>query len=149
VQRVREIIKAQDLLSVAEQKSLILLDIIKVRDLIMERLGGYETKIGRDGIGVEVETGAPMYNAMIRLFKEWRSLIDSIRDDVDAGNVQIRQAHADIMMEALMAMFRHYSNRLESAGIVVPQALALELLEEVAPIGFNALSQHVSDADAA
>src|SRR6478736_4632626 len=41
-QRVREILNSQDWLSITDQKALLLLDFVKLRDVLWERLNGTE-----------------------------------------------------------------------------------------------------------
>ena len=144
-QRVREILKSQDLLSQVEQKALILLDFIKVRDLLFDRIDGTETRITKHGDVIEVESSPGLFNSMIRLLKEWRVLIESMRNDVDSETVLIREAHAQIMMEAISVMFKQLMVRLSEEGFDIPVTLAMELMEEVMPLGFQALEKKTAE----
>lgn len=143
-QRVREILKSQDTLSQVEQKALILLDFIKVRDMLFERIEGTETRITKHGDTIEVESSPGLFNSMIRLLKEWRVLIESMRNDVDTETVKIREAHAKIMMDAISVMFKQLFIRLSEHGFEIPTALSMELMEEAMGLGFQELEKKTS-----
>jgi DNA-binding Lrp family transcriptional regulator len=144
-QRVREILKSQDLLSQVEQKALILLDFIKVRDMLFDRIEGTETRITKHGDVIEVESSPGLFNTMVRMLKEWRLLIESMRQDVDSETVKIRAAHARIMMDAIVEMFEEFIRLLEQFFIDkdrLPTRIEMnEMMEEAMPFGFQALER--------
>lgn len=138
-QRIREILKSQDWLSIAEQKGLILLDVIKLRDILFERVEGTETRFTKDGQIVEVESGAAYFQAMIRLLKEWRDIIQSLQLDVDADTLKVRQAHAKIMGRAIESTFKAYNATLRTHGYDIPPEVAMLAMEDALPVAFRSL----------
>lgn len=144
IQRVKEIVRAQDYLSRHEQKALLLLDFIKLRDALWERIDdGNESRITKNGDVVDVGLGASYYNALTRVLKEWRTTIESMAKDVDNEEVSIRQVYADAMMAAISVMFDRFMGRLEKHFALykeLPDAAdARTMFEEVMPLGFTAI----------
>lgn len=144
-QRVREILASQDWLSLNEQKAILFFDLIKVRDRLYERIDETETHITRNGDVIDVASSPSLFGHMIRLLKEWRNLIESMKIDIDTVKVKLRQAHASIMLGAIELMFRRYGARVREiieAGEEFTAARERELMEEVMPIGFQYLESH-------
>lgn len=142
-QRVREILTSQDFLSELEQKRLILLDMVELRDQLWERINGGDEVITKHGELVSVSADAKHYANAIRLLTEWRKLIESMHKDVNASTVGIREAHAEIMMQAFSVMFDRFLHKLDVAGVSVPRLKAMEIMEEIMPLGFAALRERV------
>lgn len=145
LQRVREILKSQDILSITEQKSLLLLDVIRLRDILFDRVEGTETRITKHGDLVDVESSPAWANALVRLLREWRTTIDSMRSDIDGDQLLIREAHAKIMLDAIETVFlafitrldRHFQNYKEPPT----RSQMEEMLEDALPLGFQALER--------
>lgn len=141
IQRVKEIVRAQDYLSRHEQKALVLLDFIKLRDALWERIDdGTEVRVTKNGDVVDVGLGAAYYNAMARVLREWRTTIESMQKDVESEEVSIRQVYADAMMAAISVMFDRFMLRLEQHYKLYSElpsaAEARSIFEEVMPFGF-------------
>lgn len=148
IQRVKEIVKAQDYLSIAEQKSLLLLDFVRLRDRLWERIDeGTETKITKNGDVIDVGLDSAFYRALTQVLKEWRVTIDSMRNDVQGEEMTIRAAHAEIMMAAISVMFDRYTLRLEQHFDLyksLPDAEEMRtIFEEVMPLGLSAVQAKV------
>lgn len=143
LQRVKEMLNATDYLSQVEQKSLLLLDFVRLRDVLWERLEGVDTKITKHGDVIEVESAPAWANSLIRLLKEWRITIESMTKDVDAGQITVSKAHGQIMMEAISVMFDRYTLRLEEHLAHHKALPTLEerriIFEEIMPLGFAAI----------
>lgn len=145
--RVREIIKSRDWLSQTEKKSLLLDDLIRLRDIVFERLEGTEVKFDRHGDAIEVESSSAWANTMVRLLREWRQVIESMQHDVESADIKIRRAHAEIMLAAIEVMFERMLLRLEAAlEVKIPRDLANSIMEEVMPIGFTSLDSRTTAA---
>lgn len=149
IQRVKEIVKAQDYLSIAEQKSLLLLDFVKLRDKLWERIDeGTETKISKHGDTLEVGLDSAFYRALTQVLKEWRVTIDSMRNDVIGEEMTIRAAHAEIMMAAISVMFDRFVLRIEQHFSLYKELPGAEemrtVFEEVMPLGIAAVQAKVS-----
>jgi hypothetical protein len=140
-QRIREILHSQDFLSLTEQKSLLLLDFVDLRDKLWERIDGTETRLTKHGDTIEVDSDPRHITNLIRLLKEWRGLVESMQTDIDSDSIKIRDAHASIMMAAMSVMFDRFLGKLEAAGYGVPKAQAMEMWEEVMPLGFASLEK--------
>lgn len=143
-QRVREILKAQDWLSITDQKSLLLLDLVWLRDRLFERIEDGESRITKYGQVIEVESNPALFSAAVRLLKEWHGIIQSMQSDVDGDKLTIRETHAKIMMDAIMVMFKEFITRLSEEGVEIPMALAMALMEEVMPLGFQSLEKRTA-----
>ena len=144
VQRIREILKSQDILSQSDQKALILRDFVSLRDKLFEQINDGDEVITKGGDVVNVATSAGYYNAMIRLLKEWSALITSMRTDIQQETVLIRQAHAKIMMGAIEVMFDSMMDGLKDQGYDIPHALGMQLLEEAMPKVFQSIDKRTS-----
>lgn len=144
LQRVREILKAQNALSRNEQKALLLLDLVRARDTLFDRIEGTETKITKRGDVVDVESDPRHMSNLIRLLREWRGIIDSMQEDIDSSQVKITKAYADMMMRALEVVFRRMLARLAEEGFEIPEDLARDLIEELLPLGFQALEEKIA-----
>lgn len=148
LQRAKEILQSQDLFSLTEQKALILLDVIRLRDILFERVEGTDTKLDRDGRVVDLTAAPAWSSALIRLLREWRSIIDSMKVEIDSDQLQIRQAHADIMMEAITLIFENFLRALdkfvEVNGRAPSRLEANDIMEESLPIGFNVIEHRTA-----
>jgi len=144
VQRIREILKSQDILSQSDQKALILRDFVALRDKLFEQINDGDEVVTKDGDVISVPTSAGYYNAMIRLLKEWSALITSMRTDISQETVLIRQAHAKIMISAIEVMFGGMMDELKKQGYDIPNALGMQILEEIMPKVFQALDEKTS-----
>jgi hypothetical protein len=144
-QRIREILKSQDWLSASQQKSLLLLDLVRLRDILFDRVEGTETKITKHGEVLEVESDSRHASNLIRLLREWRSVIESMQKDIDSEKVTINRAYATVMIEAINVMFQRFILRLEQSGVKLPPERELmDLMEEVMPLGMQTLESKVS-----
>lgn len=143
LQRVREILKAQDYLSRADQKALLLLDFIKLRDVLWEKINGEEMKLTRNGDLVEVSAPPAWASILVRVLREWRNTIDSMRDDVEGEQDLIRTGQATLVLQAITVMFDRYQLREEryfELHKALPSADERRtMFEEVIPLGFQAL----------
>lgn len=145
-QRIKEILKSQRLLSRVEQKGLVLVDVIRLRDLLFERIEGAETKVTRQGVVIEVESNAALFGHASRLLAEWSKLIDDITSDVDSEKASIRRAHANIMLAAISVMFDRYNLRLEKElGIKLDRGMVRDIMEEVMPLGIASLEERIEE----
>lgn len=145
IQRVKEIVQATDYLDEVEQMSLLLLDFVRLRDILWERLEGTETKITKTGEIIEVESAPAWANALVRVLKEWRVTISAMQKAVGDGQMSVSKAHAKMMMEAISVMFDRYQLRLEQHFAQYKTLPTLEerraIFEEVMPLGFAAIEQ--------
>ena len=149
LQRLKEILASQDVLTQQEQMALVLLDVIKLRELLWERLeDGKEAKITKHGEVVATGLGSSFYNTMARTLREMRVTIESMSKAVDGGGVTIRQAHADIMMAAISVMFDRFVARIEDHVRLydaMPEAGQLRtMFEEVMPLGFTSMEGKIA-----
>jgi len=144
-QRVREILNSQDWLSITDQKALLLLDFVKLRDVLWERLNGIEEKFNKHGDLIEVSAGSGWAQAFIRLLREWRGLLESMSADIDSDRLMIREAHAKIMIDALWVMFERFVLRLEAYFAEykrLPTRVEMnDMLEDVMPYAFESLEE--------
>ena len=153
--RVRTLLAAFTLDAV-EQKALLLRDLVRLRDIIFEQLEGDGLHVNQDGEIVGKELAPAWASAMVRLLKEWRSTIESMQDDLAGDRASIREAHAQIMFEALSVMFDRFVLRLEQAaadefsGITFSgsRPALMNLLGEVMPMGFEFLQGNVDEREA-
>lgn len=140
LQRVREIVRSTDYLTILDQKALLLLDFVRLRDILWDRIEGTELKITKHGDTIEVGSAPGWANAMIRVLKEWRVTIDSMQKDLDGGQLAVSRAHAEVMMAAISVMFDRFIGRLEDHYRLyqsLPEATDMrEMFEEVMPLGF-------------
>lgn len=152
--RVRTLLAAFQL-DGPEQKALLLRDLVRLRDIIFERLEGENLKMTKDGDLIDVGPDAAWANAMVRVLKEWRSTIESMQKDVEGERQSIREAHAQIMLQAITVMFDRFVGRLEEAnsdefsGITFSgtRPALMRLMEEVMPLGFQHLQENVDERE--
>lgn len=152
--RVRTLLAAFTLDAV-EQKALLLRDLVRLRDIIFEQLEGDGIRIGVDGELTGREIAPAWAGAMVRLLKEWRSTIESMQTDVDGDRTSIRDAHANIMFQALTVMFERFLLRLEQADadefsditFKGSKPALMGLLADVLPMGFEHLQSNVDERE--
>lgn len=140
-QRVREIIKSQDILSVTEQKALLLLDMVELRDILFDRVKESDIAIDRNGDSIEIGSDPRHAANLIRLLREFRTLIESSQAEITSAQVMIREAHAQIMLAAIDVVFERFLLRLEQAGHELDRAVAMQAMEEAMPLAFQALEK--------
>lgn len=141
-QRVREILKAQDWLSISEQRALLLNDLIRLRDILFDRLEGTETKIGRDGELIEVGSSPAWANALVRTIKEWNSVIKEMQKVVDEDRDTLRRVHADIMEVGIRLIFEKLCMEIADRYDIDRNGLD-SIMEEAMPYGFTAIRKRV------
>ncbi|MDF2915915.1 MAG: hypothetical protein K0S70_132 [Microbacterium sp.] len=152
--RVRTLLAAYTLDAV-EQKSLLLRDLVRLRDIIFDELESDGIHVGADGEITAKELSPAWASAMVRLLKEWRSTIESMQDDLADSRQSIREAHAHIMLQAITIMFERFVARLEEAnadefsGITFTgtRPAMMALLGEVMPLGFQHLQENVDERE--
>jgi hypothetical protein len=148
--RVRTLLAAFTLDSV-EQKALLLRDLVKLRDIIFEQLEGDGIHIDADGELTGREIAPAWASAMVRLLKEWRSTIESMQTDLEGDRASIREAHAQIMFQALTVMFERFVLRLEEAAadefsdieFKASRTALMGIFGDVMPLGFESLQSNV------
>lgn len=148
--RVRTLLAAYQLDAV-EQKALLLRDLVRLRGIIFDQLEGDGIRIDADGELIGNEIAPAWASAMVRLLKEWRSTIESMQDDLAADRQSIREAHAQIMLQAITVMFERFVLRLEEAdkdefsGVTfkASKAALMNLFGEVMPLGFAHLAENI------
>lgn len=151
--RIRQLLSAKDDLSFLEQKSLLLRDMGKVRDIIFEQLESGQVKLTADLEAIELGPNPQWASVMVRLFREVRTTIESMQKDVDSDKTTIREAHARIMHAAIGVMFERFVLRLETGfadGTLTTQLTRYELMEimaDVMPLGFEALADSIDQRD--
>ena len=152
--RVRTLLAAYQLDAV-EQKALLLRDLVRLRDIIFNQLEDDGIRIDKDGELVGGGPDAAWANAMVRVLKEWRSTIESMQKDLDGDRQSIREAHAQIMLQAITVMFDRFVGRLEEAnrdefsGITFTgsRAALMAIMGEVMPLGFQHLQENVDERE--
>jgi len=148
--RVRKLLAAFTLDAV-EQKALLLRDLVRLRDIIFDQLENDGLHVNDSGELVGKEVAPAWASAMVRLLKEWRSTIESMQTDLDGDRQSIREAHAQIMFQAITVMFDRFVARLEEAdrdefsGVTfkASRASLMTLMGEVLPLGFQDLQSNV------
>lgn len=148
--RVRTLLAAFELDAV-EQKALLLRDLVRLRDIIFDQLEGENFKLDKDDNLIPTGPEPAWANAMVRLLKEWRSTVESMQKDLDGDRASLREAHAQIMMQAITVMFERFVLRLEEAGqdefsgitFSGSRAALMGLFGEVMPLGFEHLQRNV------
>jgi hypothetical protein len=148
IQRVKEIVRSTDYMTILDSKAMLLLDMVKLRDILFERVQGTEIKITKHGDEIEVEASPGWANALIRLLREFRTTIDSMAKDVQDGQMAVSKAHAQIMMAAISVMFDRFVARLEDYHSLykeLPPADEMRVIfEEVMPFGFSAIQEEAA-----
>lgn len=149
VQRLREIVNAQDLLTTHEQMLLLMLDLVKLRDKLFEGMDVGTLGFNKDGDEVVVvDKFTPAWaNATARVLREMRQTIESMSKHNEGEDITIRRVHAEMMMAAITIMFERFVLRLEEHILnyqEMPDRTTLErIFEEVMPLGFASFEKHV------
>lgn len=147
-QRVREILRAWDWLSIVEQRALILMDMIELKDILMDRVRqeGGEVE-DRDG-NITWSFGDPRWaSAVTKLLSEMNKLITQEQTGIDADRQGLRRAHAMVMVRATEQAFDHMARSLRAEYPQVPEARMRLALEESVPIAIASIDSAISDED--
>lgn len=143
--RVHEIMVSQDWLSKTEQKALMLMDLIRLRDVVWEQVEAGGVRVyDEDGLPKRIEADPRWSQTLVRVFREWRNLIESMQADVASEKSMVRDAHAAIMIGALEVMFQRFLLRVEKAqaeGRTLGERDYRDLMEEVIPLGFASITE--------
>lgn len=113
-QRVREILRSQDWLSVVEQQAILMLDMYELRNILFDKVRENDVVTYNDN-GDEVwSMQDPRWSAnLIRLMKEFRAMLDATKAEVDKNKGNIRRAHADLMFGAIDLAFERLTFEIE------------------------------------
>lgn len=147
-QRVREILRASDWLSVVERRALVLQDMIEVKEILMARIRAEGGMVeGSDGTLVH-SFGDPRWSSnVIKLLGEMNKLISSEQQNIDLERQGLRRAHAMVMVRATEMAFDMLSREIrKSYPQVEPKAMRL-MLEEAVPIAITAIDEAILDED--
>lgn len=147
-QRVREILSAWDYLSIVEQKALILMDLIELKDILMDR-------VRQEGGMVEGKNGELVYSfgdprwasAVTKVLSEMGKLITQEQANVDAERQGVRRAHAMVMVRAIEQTFDRFARDLRAEFPSVPEARMRGVLEEAIPIAVAAIDSSITEDD--
>lgn len=147
IQRVREILKSQNYLDTVERQSLLLLDLVELKDILFQRVRD-EGGITTDRHGNDYWTlGDPRWSAnLIRLLKEFRAMIETSAGEIEKNANTIRSAHRDIMYNAMELTFERFVFDLEKQ-FDIPKSVLMEMFEKAIPVGFAALNERVAADD--
>jgi hypothetical protein len=151
VQRVREILRSHDYLSQVERRALILLDMIELKEILLDHVRNEGGEVTNPNTGETYYSfGDPRWAGnLVKLLAEMNKLISADRGDIDAARIKIRRRHAEIFMRALDLTFRMLVRKMEAMGLGGSEEVMLELLEECLPAALAAIEQDVDDDELA
>jgi hypothetical protein len=131
--RIREILRSHDWLSMEEQQGLLLLDMVEVKEILMQHVrneGGYITDQKGNAY---YAFGDPRWSAnLIRLLDSMQKGILAARQDIDTAKVKIRRKHAAVMTQAIQTAFRILARAVVARTDMTEQQM-LALLEDAIP----------------
>lgn len=147
VQRVREILRSHDYLSQVERRALILLDMIELKEILLDHVRNEGGEIVNRQTGETYYSfGDPRWSGnLVKLLSEMNKLIASDKQDIDAARIKLRRRHASIMLQAIDLCFRLFIRKLPTIGVDVEESALLEILEQVLPTAIAAVEQNVED----
>lgn len=134
-QRIREILRSHDWLSIEEQQGLLLLDMIELKEILLEhvREEGGLIEDPRSG-GTYYSFGDPRWSAnLIRLLGEMSKMILAARTDVESIKTTLRRKHAAVMTQAIQVTFAIVARGVTSRTRDLDERDMIELLEEALP----------------
>lgn len=148
-QRVREILRSWDWLAIVEQKALILMDMIELKDILMSRVkaeGGFieDEKTGQQAYSF----GDPRWaSALQKTLDSMNKLVSTQQASLDAERQGLRKAHAMVMVRALEMGFDKLSRELRREYPQVNEQRMRDVLEDVLPLAIATVDAAVSEED--
>lgn len=147
-QRVREILKSYDWLSIVERRALILMDMIELKEILLDRVrregGVVEDRDGR----VAYSFGDPRWAAnLAKVLSEMNKLISDESGRVEADRAAIRREHAQIMVRAIEQGFMHLLRLLQASYPEIDEQHARYALEDSLPIAITTVDGAVDEED--
>jgi hypothetical protein len=152
LQRVREILKSVDWLSLVEQKQLVLLDLVELRDILFKIIrdqGGFKSVPDGNGGYLEVwAEGDPRWTQnLIRALDSMRKIIDSAKLELDGAEIKIRRSHAMAMTDSIELGLRRYTSMIEAKyGITIPTEESMEMMADAMSVAWKALEARTASA---
>lgn len=149
-QRIREILRSHDWLSMEEQQGLLLLDMLELRDILMDHVRN-EGGLIEDprGGGTYYSFGDPRWSAnLIRLLDTMGKQILAAKADVDTVKVQLRRKHAAVMTQAIEVAFRIVARGVLERTEEVDEQTMLALLEDAVPRAITIVEANTEPEDA-
>lgn len=145
--RVREILRSHDYLDQVERRGLILLDMIDLKEILMDHVRNEGGDVTNERTGETYYSfGDPRWAAtLVKLLAEMNKLISADKSQLDVARAKLRRKHAALMMQAIDLTFRLFTRKLVAAGATLDEGVMLEILEEVLPAAIALVEQQVED----
>lgn len=141
-QMLRELLKGSAL-DDAMRMRLMLFDLIKLRDMLFEKVEGTEIRVDRRGNEIEVDADPRHASNLIRLLETYRKTILDIQTFTDAAENKLRSQDAKRMAQGYAFAIERLLRRLVEHGYEIPEKLAMELAEECLALAFQYLETFV------
>lgn len=148
-QRVKEILRSHDWLSQEEQQGLLLLDMLELRDILMDHVRN-EGGLIEDprGGGTYYSFGDPRWSGnLIRLLGEMSKMIVAAKADTETIKVTLRRKHAAVMTQAIDVAFRMVARGVLERTHELDEQQMLDLLETALPRAIAVVEAHTDPED--
>jgi hypothetical protein len=147
-QRAREILSAWDWLSINEQRALILMDMIELKEILFDRVrqegGLVETRDGE----MTFTLGDPRWSAnLMKLLGQMNDLITKETANVDSERQSIRHAHGMVMVRAIEMTFDSLARDLRAEFPQVPEERMRLAIESALPLAIATVDAAISEDD--
>ena len=132
-----------------EQQGLLLLDMLELRDILMDHVRN-EGGLIEDprGGGTYYSFGDPRWSAnLIRLLDTMGKQIIAAKADVDTVKVQLRRKHAAVMSQAIQVAFRILARGVLERTDEVDEQAMLEMLEDAVPRAITIVEANTEPED--
>lgn len=147
-QRVREILRSWDWLSITDQKALVMMDLVELKEILLNRVRG-EGGIVEDGDGGRIYSyGDPRWAAALtKVLTQMEKMIVNTQADLDAERGGIRRAHAMVFVRAVEMAFDRLSRQLREEFPQVPESRMRHAIEDAVPLAIASIDAAVSEED--
>lgn len=139
-QRVREILKSYDWMSDLDQRGLILMDFIELKNILFDRVRSEGGTVRNEDGSIYYSFGDPRWAAALtKVLEQLSKLVSREQPKLDAERQMLRRAHAKVMIEAVELAFRKLTLDIRESYPEVDEMVLRGFLETALPSAIQAI----------
>lgn len=139
-QRVREILKSHDWMSDLDQRGLLLMDFIELKNILFDRVRSEGGTVRNEDGSIYYSFGDPRWAAALtKVLEQLSKLLGREQPKLDAERQMLRRAHAKVMIEAVELAFRKLVLDIRDSYPEVDEMVLRGFLETALPSAIQAI----------
>lgn len=139
-QRVREIYKSYDWMGDLEQRGMILMDFIELKNILFDRVRSEGGTVRNDDGTIYYSFGDPRWAAALtKVLEQLSKLVSREQPKLDAERTLLRRAHAKVMVDAVEVAFRKLMLDIRESYPEVDELELRSFLETALPAAIQAI----------